>query len=278
MKKKIILAIAAVSLAAGLFGCGTAASPATSSTAATSTTTTTTQSTSAVTTTEASPISAQLTPASTAGETTPGPGTVTYSDAATAIAAGVYQVFTIALPSNPTTGYTWMEQFDDTMLCLVRQAYVGAATSGETPVAGAGGTQYYQFTPLKAGSSELKFSYARPWESSTPAQTAVFTVNATAGVTTTVSGQFTLALKSNPGSTGYSWVATADTARLSLANQYYLAPEPPEGDTPLVGAPGYEFFRFQALQAGEPALSLTYRQPWEGGGTGDTVTVPVVIR
>jgi len=269
MKKKIVLALAAVSLAASLFGCSAATSTVTATVTATTTAT--------VTRTETPPAPAELTPASTDSEATPGAGTVIYSDAAAAIAAGVHQVFTIALSSNPTTGYTWTADFDDTALCLVRQAYIGQATDSETPVAGAGGTQYYQFTPLQAGASEIRFAYARPWENSTPAQSAVFTVNAAPGVTTTVSGQFTLALKSNPGSTGYSWVAVGDAARLSLANQYYLAPEQPEGDTPMVGAPGYEFFRFQTLKAGDTALSLTYRQPWEGGGTGDTVTVPVAI-
>ena len=45
----------------------------------------------------------------------------------------------------------------------------------------------------------------------------------------------------------------------------------------VVGAGGIELFRFKALEAGETEITLTYEQPWEGGGMGETKVFTVVI-
>jgi len=88
--------------------------------------------------------------------------------------------------------------------------------------------------------------------------------------------EFIIALGSNPGSTGYSWQASYDETMLELVGDEptYEAKET-EGD--VVGAGGTEFFQFKALEAGETEITLTYAQPWEGGGVGETKVFTVII-
>ena len=87
-----------------------------------------------------------------------------YTDPAQTINAGVNQEFVIALDSNPTTGYNWEEKHDAAMLNLVESKY--EPDKKATGLVGAGGTQYFQFKALKAGSTEITLTYKRPWESS----------------------------------------------------------------------------------------------------------------
>ena len=55
--------------------------------------------------------------------------------------------------------------------------------------------------------------------------------------------------------------------------------EPGEGaQQGLVGAGGVEHFRFKALKAGETEITLVYKQPWEGGGIGETKVFTVSIK
>ena len=74
----------------------------------------------------------------------------------------VGQEFVIALDSNPTTGYDWEESHDSAVLCLVESRYT---PDEEKPgLVGAGGTQYYRFRGLKAGTTEITVVYKRAWE------------------------------------------------------------------------------------------------------------------
>ncbi len=90
-----------------------------------------------------------------------------------------------------------------------------------------------------------------------------------------VGQEFIIALGSNP-TTGYSWQASYDETRLELVGgePTYEADEPEGG---ALGAGGVEYFQFRALQAGEAQITLTYAQPWEGGGTADTKVFTVNI-
>jgi inhibitor of cysteine peptidase len=81
-----------------------------------------------------------------------------------------------------------------------------------------------------------------------------------------VGQEFIIALGSNP-TTGYSWQASYDDTMLQLVESTY---EPEETDENVVGGGGTEFFRFKALAAGEVEITMTYAQPWEGGGVGET--------
>jgi len=98
----------------------------------------------------------------------------TYSDAGQPINIGVNQEFTIALGSNPTTGYSWQESHDESFLELVAKSYQPGAEAKE--IVGAGGTEYFQFKALKPGETELVMTYKRSWEEESLEQ-LVFTVN-----------------------------------------------------------------------------------------------------
>ena len=104
-----------------------------------------------------------------------GGDTETYSDAEQAIDIGVNQEFTIALNSNPTTGYSWQESYDESVLELVEKSYRPGAKA-EPEVVGAGGTEYFQFKALQPGETELVMTYKRVWEEEYLEQLA-FTVN-----------------------------------------------------------------------------------------------------
>jgi len=98
-----------------------------------------------------------------------------YSDAEQAIGIGVNQEFTIALNSNPTTGYSWQESYDESFLELVEKSYRPGAEA-EPEVVGAGGTEYFQFKALQPGETELVITHKRSWEEEYLEQ-LVFTVN-----------------------------------------------------------------------------------------------------
>ena len=96
----------------------------------------------------------------------------TYTDSGQAISVGVNQEFVIALGSNPTTGYSWQESHDETMLRLVESKY----EVGKEGVVGAGGVEYFRFKTLQVGETEITMVYKRPWEKQSVDQ-KVFTVN-----------------------------------------------------------------------------------------------------
>jgi inhibitor of cysteine peptidase len=98
----------------------------------------------------------------------------TYTDPGQRINVGTNQEFVIALNSNPTTGYDWEENYDDSMLILAGKEYrVGEKAAG---LVGAGGTQYYRFRSVGSGSTEITLSYKRPWEEEV-LERKVFTVD-----------------------------------------------------------------------------------------------------
>jgi len=106
-----------------------------------------------------------------------GGGVKTYSDPGQTINIGVNQKFVIALDSNPTTGYSWQESYDETMLELVEKTYKMGEEAEEGAV-GAGGVEHFQFKALKTGEAEITMVYKRPWEEPSPQdETKVFTVN-----------------------------------------------------------------------------------------------------
>ncbi|MEQ8235846.1 MAG: protease inhibitor I42 family protein [Syntrophomonadaceae bacterium] len=83
--------------------------------------------------------------------------------------------FIIALPSNPTTGYSWTLQNpgDGNIVTPLTDFYL-AESSGEAMIVGQGGKHYWQFKALQPGSTKLELVYARTWESVAPL--SVFTL------------------------------------------------------------------------------------------------------
>jgi inhibitor of cysteine peptidase len=88
-----------------------------------------------------------------------------------------------------------------------------------------------------------------------------------------VGEEFYIALGSNP-TTGYSWQASYDQAMLELIGGQSEYRPSEEG---VIGGGGIEFFHFLPLQAGETEITLTYQQPWPGGGIGETKVFTVII-
>jgi predicted secreted protein len=77
----------------------------------------------------------------------------------------------IELEGNRTTGYSWSYTMEpDGIAQEISLEYRSA--SGAANRAGSGGVFVFTFESIKPGSTELRFSYARPWKSDVePAKT-----------------------------------------------------------------------------------------------------------
>ena len=102
-------------------------------------------------------------------------GVKTYTDSTQTINTGTNQEFIIALDSNPTTGYSRQESYDERVLELVGKSYE-MGEEAKQGVVGTGGVEYFQFKALKAGKTEITLVYKRPWEEE-PIDQKIFTVN-----------------------------------------------------------------------------------------------------
>jgi len=98
-----------------------------------------------------------------------------YSDPAETIGVNVGERFIIQLDSNPTTGYMWYEDYDDSFLQLLGHKYE-QSPSGEGLV-GAGGTESFEFKALKQGETEIKLVYKQGWEGGSVGEEDVFKVS-----------------------------------------------------------------------------------------------------
>lgn len=103
---------------------------------------------------------------------------------------------------------------------------------------------------------------AEPEVYSEPAQT----------ISVNVGQEFIIALKDQSASTGYSWQEEIDDSFLRLVESKY---EPPA--KPMPGAPGTRSFQFKALKKGETKVTMTCKQPWEGGGVDEAKIFTVSI-
>jgi inhibitor of cysteine peptidase len=86
------------------------------------------------------------------------------------------QEFLIALPSNPTTGYSWKGMANNGNVLVYGSAYEAPASK----LMGAGGQQIFVLLAKSAGTSTVTFSYGRPWQKGMkPAKTMTFAVTVT---------------------------------------------------------------------------------------------------
>ena len=92
--------------------------------------------------------------------------TIKYSNNSNVIRTNVSKDFTIALDSNPTTGYKWeiASPFNTKLLKLIDSNYIPA----ETHLIGAPGKEDWVFRAIKQGKTIISFNYLRPWEKDTP--------------------------------------------------------------------------------------------------------------
>lgn len=74
--------------------------------------------------------------------------------------------FSISVPSNPSTGYSWDASFNSSFLRLKRKRFRRDRSKPEQMV-GVGGTTTFVFVPIKEGETTLTLRYGRPWESQT---------------------------------------------------------------------------------------------------------------
>ena len=88
-----------------------------------------------------------------------------------------------------------------------------------------------------------------------------------------VADEFFVSLKGNP-TTGYTWsISKIDSALLRQIGDVEYKPESPK-----MGAPGQQIFRFLCLDTGSSELRLIYHRPWEKNTVPiDSFAVTVVI-
>lgn len=82
------------------------------------------------------------------------------------------EVFTVELEENPSTGYSWAVEYDQSKLELVRDQPLAPAN----PIPGASIKHTWEFKAIASGRTQIKFSYARPWESKAPEKVKTFTL------------------------------------------------------------------------------------------------------
>jgi predicted secreted protein len=90
-------------------------------------------------------------------------------------------VFTVALDSNATTGFSWTEQAkiaDGNILTQTGHEYIANRSNDDNkPVAGMSGIEEWWFTAGRNGTTTATMSYNRPWEGGEKdARTFVLTV------------------------------------------------------------------------------------------------------
>ena len=71
-------------------------------------------------------------------------------------------------------------------------------------------------------------------------------------------------LESNP-STGYSWFVTISDQNVIIQMAETENQEASPSTTPVLGAPEKKTFFFQAIEAGQAAITLDYQRGWETG-------------
>ena len=81
---------------------------------------------------------------------------------ATEIKVNSGQEFAISLKANPTTGYNWEAEFDESILKLKEKIFEPDSSA----VIGGGGKDKFVFLPIKTGKTEIIMLYKRSWENS----------------------------------------------------------------------------------------------------------------
>jgi inhibitor of cysteine peptidase len=99
---------------------------------------------------------------------------VTYTEDDNAITVKTGDKFIITLEGNATTGYTWVENFNNDALEMVNKEY--KPNEQADGMVGGGGVSYFTFKGLQAGTSDITMTYKRPWESNDDDKVKEFTV------------------------------------------------------------------------------------------------------
>lgn len=109
------------------------------------------------------------------GETTSSNGSTVYTEDNTTIDVATGDSFTIQLPINPSTGYTWVPnipmgyvQVSDTIL----------ESEDQGNIVGQGTAEQWVFSADTPGTGEITFDLMPPGQGQTAERTVTFTVNA----------------------------------------------------------------------------------------------------
>jgi predicted secreted protein len=89
------------------------------------------------------------------------------------------QVMSIALESNPSTGYAWIATISDTSVVIqMAEPEYSEPTASATPLVGAPGTQTFFFQAIETGNATITLDYKRSWETDVASiQTITIVVN-----------------------------------------------------------------------------------------------------
>ena len=103
---------------------------------------------------------------------------VNAADAVTMTVAPNSPQFVVTFAANPTTGYQWVvTTYDKKVLKLTKSIYIPP----QTKLMGAGGQMTFTFAPIKGkaypSSTQMTFTYDRPWEHNNSGAVKQVTVN-----------------------------------------------------------------------------------------------------
>jgi predicted secreted protein len=81
------------------------------------------------------------------------------------IELGVNEEFTVSLPGNPSTGYTWHYSKEENSILKLKSS---SFEQNKAPkgLVGVPGIFYFTFESKNKGKEEIKFIYMRSWENS----------------------------------------------------------------------------------------------------------------
>ncbi|MCR4428406.1 MAG: protease inhibitor I42 family protein [Caldiserica bacterium] len=186
-----------------------------------------------------------------------------------------FQVFSVVLEGNPTTGYSWeVKDFDQSLVQLLGEPTYTTQTS--TNIVGAGGDFTFNFlTQGKSGELTLEFIYLRPWESVPPIEEFTLKVkliepeekitlteedSGSAVYLVMPLNKMEISLPGNP-SAGYSWeVQSCDGEVLALEEEPSF-----DSNAQGLGAPGIFTFKFAPISPGITDVKLIYVKAGESG-------------
>lgn len=146
--------------------------------------------------------------------------------------------FTITLPSNPTTGYSWVATPQDGL------KFTESSEASDSELLGAPGTQTFVFSAEKEGIHLIELTYKRagdeggiyvyqdilPVVAGDNHATGKFVFE---GDYLPAAGELVvISVSGNPASTGYQWFAEADEGLKIVSEEFIPA------NTDLIGAPG----------------------------------------
>ncbi|MGZ4947422.1 MAG: protease inhibitor I42 family protein [Halobacteriota archaeon] len=209
--------------------------------------------------------------------TSPSPGSTAPATSPTALGAGITvmqaQSFTIQLQSNPSTGYNWIPNYDNSSIMFISRTYVASSV-----MPGAPGADVFTFQGTKPGTSTMTFNYTNSANQTATRVNYTITCtasNVTQGNAALVSqGQnFTIQLQSNP-STGFDWQPSYDNSTFTLVNRAFASSASTSNAT-IAGAGGTDVFTFQGTKPGTSVITFNNIGPENEATNSTTYTVVI---